>query len=97
MRIVWVLMLMMLVCQAPAATYNMRKDGFACKTPELWIAYQKAIVKSDAKVIRNERLSQRCVDIADGEVEVVERLGDFLLIKVHAGRQLYIPKAYVKE
>lgn len=97
MRVVWVLLLTLLVCQAPAATINMRKDGFACKTPELWIEFNRAIAKSDAKVIRNERLSQRCVDIPDGEVEVLERDGDFLLIKARADRKLYIPKAYVKE
>lgn len=97
MRFVWVLMLMALVCQAPAATYNMRKDGFACKTPELWVQYGKAINKSDAKTIRNIRLSQRCVDIAEGEVEILERFEDFVLIKAHAGRSLYIPKAYIRE
>lgn len=96
MKFVWVLFLMIVVCQAPAATYN-KFNGFACKTPDLWIEYAKAIDKSDAKTIRNTRLSQRCIDLMPGEVEVLERDGDFLLIKAHTGRKLYIPKAYVKE
>jgi hypothetical protein len=95
-RFVWVLFLSLLVCQAPAATYN-TIEGFACRTPELWIEYAQAIKKSDSKTIRNIRLSQRCVDIRPGEIELLERDGDFLLIKANASRKLYIPKAYVKE
>jgi hypothetical protein len=56
-----------------------------------------SIKKSDSKTIRNIRLSQRCVDIRPGEIELLERDGDFLLIKANASRKLYIPKAYVKE
>lgn len=96
MRLLWVLVLMSLVCQVPAATFVTR-DGFACRSPELWMQYAKAIDKSDAKTIRNIRLSQRCVDLLPGEVEVIERLESFLKIKAHTGRTLYIPKAYVKE
>lgn len=97
MRLVWVLLLALLVCQAPASTINVRKDGFACKTPELWKEYARAIDKSDSKTIRNIRLAQRCVDTPPGEVEVLERVEGFLLIKAHAGRKLYIPQVYVKE
>lgn len=97
MRYVWILMLAMLVYQAPASTINVRQDGFACKTPELWTEFNQAINKSDGKTIRNIRLAQRCVDTPPGEVEVLERDGDFLLIKAHAGRKLYIPQVYVKE
>jgi len=95
-RFVWVLVLMSLVCQAPAATY-VKHNGFACKTPEIWMQYATAIDKSDAKTIRNVRLSQRCVDLVPGEVEVLERVEDFLRIKANDGRKLYIPKVYIRE
>lgn len=72
-------------------------DGFACRTPELWIELAVAIDNSDGNTIRNIRLAQRCVDWPPGRVEVVSRTPDFLLIEGRAGRNLYIPRGYVIE
>ncbi len=96
MRLLWVLVLMAIVCQVPAATYVTR-NGFACKTPDLWLKYATAIDKRDGKTIAMIRLSQRCVDIEPGEVQVLERDDNYLLIQGKANRKLYIPKAYIRE
>lgn len=91
-----VLVLSLFVCQAPVPTYVI-VEGFACRTPELWVEYANAIDSSDSKTIRNIRLAQRCVDWPTGQVEVVDRTTYFLLIEGRAGRNLYIPRGYVIE
>lgn len=96
MRVVLVLVLSLFVCQAPVPTFVI-VEGFACRTPELWLELATAIDNSDSKIIRNIRLAQRCVDWPTGHVEVVSRTSDFLLIEGRAGRNLYIPRGYVIE
>ncbi len=91
-----VLVLSLFVCQAPVPTYVI-VEGFACRTPELWVEYANAIDSSDSKTIRNIRLAQRCVDWPMGQVEVVGRTTYFLLIEGRDGRNLYIPRGYVIE
>ena len=96
MKYVWVVLLCLLVYQAPQPTL-MAKPGFGCRTQDDWVRYNDAIGKSDSKTIRNIRLAQRCVDLPSGPVDVLSRQPGFLLIKAHAGRKLYIPKVYVIE
>lgn len=96
MRFMAVVVLSLLVCQAPQPTI-VTGYGFACKTPEHWIKYATALDKNNGTEIRMMRLAQRCVDLKPGEVKVLERADDFLLIEGNASRKLYIPKGYVIE
>ena len=96
MKLIWVVFLSLLVYQAPTPTFAPHQ-GFACKTPDLWVQYAKAIDTSNAKTIRDIRLSQRCVDIPGGRVKVLSRIPGYLLIEARASRKLYIPETYIKE
>lgn len=93
MRLFLVVLLSAIVIQPPQpviATVN----GFACKTPELWEEFSRAITESDNNTIRNIQLAQRCVPIRTGELTVLSSKGEYLLIEANARRQLYIPKWY---
>lgn len=96
MRTLLVAVLTLLVCQAPQPTI-VNGYGFACKTPDVWLKYNEALAKNNGTEIRMVRLAQRCVDLQPGEVNVLEREGDFLLIESKASRKLYIPKGYIIE
>lgn len=93
MRFFLVALLMVVVVQPPQPVV-ITVEGFACKTPEHWIKYARAIAESDNNTIRNIRLSQRCVPAFLGEIEVLSDDGDFFLIEANARRRMYIPKWY---
>lgn len=93
MRLLLVVLLMAVVVQPPQPVI-ITVEGFACKTPEHWVMYAQAIIESDSNTIRNIRLSQRCVPVYLGEIEVLSVEEDFLLIEANARRRMYIPKWY---
>lgn len=96
MRVLVVVLLMLVVYQAPVPSYLMHR-AFACNSEAMWFKFNEALLKDNRRELQMAHLSQRCVEMEPAKLQVIEKNDQFVRVVGRAQRKLYLHVSQVTE